>query len=132
MEAQITKIRPAARLISTIGEDLIGDVYAAIVELVKNSYDADSSKVDIVFRYTKVDNEDVLKIEIEDDGHGMSNEVVLNAWLVPATKDKVNRVSSPGGRLFQGKKGIGRYAAAVLGETLILSTVDLKGEKTEV
>lgn len=132
MEAQITKIRPAARLISTIGEDLIGDVYAAIVELVKNAYDADASKVDIIFRYTKIDNEDILKIEIEDDGHGMSNDVVLNAWLVPATKDKMNRTSSPKGRLFQGKKGIGRYAAAVLGEILVLSTVDKKGEKTEV
>lgn len=34
------KNRPAARLLKTIGEDLIKDVYAAIVELVKNSYDA--------------------------------------------------------------------------------------------
>src|SRR5689334_3078520 len=103
MEAQVTKIKPAARLISTIGEDLIGDVYAAIVELVKNAYDADATKVDIVFRYTKIGNEDVLKIEIDDDGHGMSNDVVLNAWLVPATKDKIVRTKSPNGRLFQGK-----------------------------
>ena len=132
MEAQITKIRPAARLISTIGEDLIGDVYSAIVELVKNAYDADASKVDIVFNYTKIDHDDYLKIEIEDDGHGMSNEIVLNAWLVPATKDKINRAASPKGRLFQGKKGIGRYAAAVLGETLILKTIDTQGEQTEV
>ena len=37
------KIRPAARLIHTIGSDLIGDSYAALVELVKNSYDADAT-----------------------------------------------------------------------------------------
>jgi signal transduction histidine kinase len=132
MEAHITKIRPAARLISTIGADLIGDVYSAIVELVKNSYDADASKVDIVFKYVEIENEDYLKIEIEDDGHGMSNDVVLNAWLVPATKDKINRAASPKGRLFQGKKGIGRYAAAVLGDSLILKTIDIKGQQTEV
>ena len=45
------KIRPAARLMHTIGSDLIGDSYAALVELVKNSYDADASKVDIIFKY---------------------------------------------------------------------------------
>jgi len=44
------KIRPAARLIHTIGSDLIGDSYAALVELVKNSYDADATSVDIVFK----------------------------------------------------------------------------------
>ena len=132
MEAQVTKLKPAARLISTIGKDLIGDVYAAIVELVKNSYDADATMVNIFFRYVKIDNEQILKIEVEDDGHGMSNQVVLNAWLVPATSDKVSRTVSPKGRLFQGKKGIGRYAAAVLGETLILKTIDTFGEKTEV
>ncbi|GHM99151.1 hypothetical protein WSM22_06410 [Cytophagales bacterium WSM2-2] len=125
-----TKIRPAGRLISTIGEDLIGDVYSAIVELVKNAYDADATKVDIVFNYFLDKN--VLKIEIEDDGHGMSKNVVLDAWLVPATRDKLDRRASPNGRLLQGKKGIGRYAAAVLGQELVLSTTDLKGEKTEV
>ncbi|EAJ4754588.1 hypothetical protein DEG89_05635, partial [Campylobacter jejuni] len=41
------KIRPEARLIKTIGEDLIKNPYAAVVELIKNSYDADSEKVTI-------------------------------------------------------------------------------------
>ena len=36
------EIRPAGRHVLTIGEDLIQDQYAAIVELVKNCYDADS------------------------------------------------------------------------------------------
>lgn len=132
MEAITTKIRPAARLISTIGEDLIGDVYSAIVELVKNSYDADASKIDIVFNYITIDDEPALKIEIEDDGHGMTTDTVLNAWLVPATKDKLDRHSSPTGRLFQGKKGIGRYAAAILGQEMVLRTVSQDHEQTEV
>jgi signal transduction histidine kinase len=130
--SEITTIRPAARLISTIGEDLIGDAYAAMVELVKNSYDADATKVDIIFNYTKLGDENVLKIEISDDGHGMSKNVVTNAWLVPATKDKLTRTHSPKGRLFQGKKGIGRYAAAILGQELVMKTIDTEGYRTEV
>ncbi|WP_424000127.1 ATP-binding protein [Maribacter sp. IgM3_T14_3] len=78
-------IRPAARLITTIGEDLIGDSYAAIIELVKNSFDADANYVDITFDYK--DNS-FLYIEILDDGHGMSRETILTKWLVPATDNK--------------------------------------------
>lgn len=92
---QITRIRPAARLISTIGEDLIGDIYAAMVELVKNSYDADASQVNITFNYLKIENEDALKIETQDDGHGTSTDTVKNAWLVTATTDKLTRTESP-------------------------------------
>jgi len=47
------QIRPAARLIHTIGSDLIGDSYAALVELVKNSYDADAKKVSVVGEFNK-------------------------------------------------------------------------------
>ena len=44
------KIRPAGRHILTIGRDLIQDNYAAVVELVKNAYDADSPHVDVEFK----------------------------------------------------------------------------------
>ncbi len=126
------KIRPAARLIHTIGSDLIGDSYAALVELVKNSYDADASKVDIVFKYTTIDNENALMISIKDDGHGMDFETVINKWLVPATDDKLKRkVSKKGTRILQGRKGIGRFAASILGQEMTLSTVDENGEKSE-
>src|SRR5690606_38089149 len=126
------KIRPAARLIHTIGSDLIGDSYAALVELVKNSYDADASKVDIVFKYTKISKENALIISIKDDGHGMNFDTVINKWLVPATNDKLKRkVSKKGTRTLQGRKGIGRFAASILGQEMTLSTVDETGEKSE-
>ena len=126
------KIRPAARLIHTIGSDLIGDPYAALVELVKNSYDADASKVDIIFTYTEIDNENALIISIKDDGHGMDFDTVINKWLVPATGDKLKRkVSKKGSRTLQGRKGIGRFAASILGQEMTLSTVDENGEKSE-
>tara|TARA_R110002074_G_scaffold161480_11_gene319532 strand:- start:1363 stop:3525 length:2163 start_codon:yes stop_codon:yes gene_type:complete len=121
-------IRPAARLITTIGEDLIGDSYAAIIELVKNSFDADANDVNITFEY----DDDTLLIEILDDGHGMSRETILTKWLVPATDNKLKEKISPKGRNFQGRKGIGRYAAAILGQKLNLESIDKLGEKTSV
>ena len=75
---------PTGRLIMSIGKDLIKDLPAAIVELVKNSYDADASYVKITY----LKNENELKIVVEDDGHGMSQDTVLNAWMVPSTDYK--------------------------------------------
>lgn len=112
--------RPAARLLKTIGQDLIKDVYAAIVELVKNSYDADAPEARIVFEYRKERRR--LIVRVEDDGHGMDLDTVVNKWMVPATSDKYERKVSTEGRVLQGRKGIGRFAAAVLGERILLET----------
>ena len=120
----MAQIRPAARLLKTIGRDLIKDHYAAIVELVKNSYDADSESVDIYFEYDK--KKQVLSIRVEDFGHGMSYDTVLNKWLVPATNDKLTRKRSDKGRVLQGRKGIGRFAAAILGDLIYVETTQNK------
>jgi len=114
------KIRPSARLIKTIGKDLVKDKYAAVVELVKNSYDADASICEIKFIFDE--NESSLTISISDNGHGMSLDTVVNKWMVPATSDKLNRKESPEGRPLQGRKGIGRFAAAALGDRIYLQT----------
>ncbi len=123
-------IRPAGRHILTIGSDLIQDQYAAVVELVKNAYDADSPDVEVVFRV--LEGRKNLEISISDRGHGMSRNTVINKWLVPSTDDKLKRKLSPRGRVMQGRKGIGRYAASILGESLFLQTVTPDEEKTEV
>jgi signal transduction histidine kinase len=127
------KIRPAARLIHTIGRDLIGDSYAALVELVKNSYDADATKVDIKFAYKKIDNKSALVISIIDDGHGMDFDTIINKWLVPATDDKLKRKKSPKKkRDLQGRKGIGRFSASILGQEMVLTSIDESGEKSTI
>ena len=123
------KIRPSSRHLFTIGEDLIQDKFAAIMELVKNSYDADASKVSVTFRR---DSDKSLTITVEDDGTGMSLEDIQTKWLVPSTTSKVKKRVSQNGRVLQGRKGIGRYAANILGDDLFLSTVTRKGELTEV
>ena len=124
------KIRPAGRHILTIGRDLIHDNYAAVVELVKNAYDADSPDVNIEFRADP--DHSGYTIVISDHGHGMSKDDVINRWLVPSTQDKRVRQRSPSGRILQGSKGVGRYAASVLGTDLLLETVTDKNEKTIV
>ena len=116
--------------ILTIGRDLIQDNYAAVVELVKNAYDADSPDVNIEF--TASPNHSEYSIVIADHGHGMSRNDVINKWLVPSTPDKVKRRRSPAGRTLQGSKGVGRYAASILGTDLLLETVTPEGEKTMV
>ncbi len=124
------KIRPAGRLILTIGRDLIQDPYAAVVELVKNAYDADSPDVNIEF--SRARQRGGYSIAISDHGHGMTREDVINKWMVPSTSDKLKRRKSPSGRVMQGRKGVGRYSASVLGRDLLLETVSANGEKTEV
>lgn len=124
--------RPASRLIATIGQDLIKDPPAALIELVKNAYDADSRRVIIAVERVR-SSDTAIRFRISDDGHGMTRETVINAWLVPATRFKSNRKYSPNGRRMQGNKGIGRYAAFVLGNELLLSTVAVENhEKTTV
>ena len=120
MSNGLYKIRPAGRHILTIGRDLIQDPYAAIVELVKNSYDADATKVNVEFNNI---NDKKLQVIVSDDGHGMSNDTVVNKWMVPSTNDKQTRKISPSGRIMQGRKGIGRYASSILGNELFLETV---------
>lgn len=111
--------RPAASHIKTIGSELIKDQYAAIIELVKNAYDADANNVWIRFH----GEEKKIEITIKDDGHGMSTDDVEFKWLVPSTKDKLDRKTSPKKRVMQGRKGIGRFAASILGDFLRLRTV---------
>lgn len=113
--------RPRARIIRTIGDRLISGPEAAVIELVKNSYDADARTVRITF-LPSLDSK-AGHIVFEDDGHGMTLFDIQEKWMEPATSDKKQRKVSPGGRALLGSKGIGRFAVARLGETLELVSV---------
>ena len=127
-ESGTHRIRPAGRHILTIGRDLIQDPHAALIELVKNAYDADSPDVVIAFEQTPTQE---YRISVADRGHGMTRDTVINKWMVPSTTDKEDRDGrSPGGRTMQGRKGIGRYAASILGKDLLLETTTSSGEAT--
>lgn len=129
-ENNLYKIRPAGRHLFTIGKDLIKDPQAAIIELVKNAYDADSSSVDIFFEI--LENRDKILIKIKDFGHGMTKDDVLKKWLVPSTNNKEKQKKSPNGRIMQGKKGVGRYAVSLIGNDLLMNTIDQNGNKSQI
>ncbi len=114
------KLRPRARIIKTIGEELISNDSVAIIELIKNSYDADASAVDITFTEPLKKGEG--SIIIKDNGEGMTLDTIKTAWLEPATIIKKIKQKSLKGRRFLGEKGVGRFASARLSEQLSIIT----------
>jgi hypothetical protein len=114
-------LRPRARLLRTIGDELISSETVAILELVKNSYDADASFV--LIRFIAPMKEGAGQIEVIDDGNGMSLETIQNAWMEPATLSKKKNKNSPRfGRRVLGNKGVGRFAASRLADYLEIIT----------
>ena len=114
---------PRARLIRTIGDRLISGPETAIIELIKNSHDADSSFVRVVIKPPLLEKKGT--IIVEDDGHGMTLDDIEVRWMEPATTDKIERGQSPEGRTLLGSKGIGRFASARLGRYLHLESTAL-------
>ncbi|WP_413853889.1 ATP-binding protein [Candidatus Ruminimicrobium bovinum] len=128
MQKKIYKIRPYARLITMLGEQLIKNEIIALSELIKNSYDADASWVKVSFCNFNKDfsiNKNS-KIIIQDNGTGMNQDIIEKAWLNPATPTKLKQKNKIGktlkGRILQGEKGIGRFAIFKLGSKIKIST----------
>ncbi|ROR95925.1 histidine kinase/DNA gyrase B/HSP90-like ATPase [Salana multivorans] len=122
-------LRPYARLLTMLGEQLIKNDRIALTELVKNSYDADATKVEIRLEGFGPDLETLpgSHIAVTDNGTGMSANVVREHWLNPATNVKAEKKRkgesrTAGGRVIQGEKGIGRFAMFKLGSSVELTT----------
>lgn len=113
-------MRPRSRLISLIGDELISDESVAVVELVKNAYDADASHVSVRFEGNDPTDPDTLIVT--DDGVGMTFDTVMTGWFEPGTVLKKRADRSPSGRPYLGAKGIGRFAAARVGTALCMET----------
>lgn len=114
-------LRPKARILRTIGDELISNETVALIELVKNAYDADATGVLISFHEPLTIREGF--VEVIDDGHGMDLNIIKGAWLEPATPNRKRaRVSESGRRQVLGEKGIGRFAASRLANTIELVT----------
>lgn len=117
--------RVSAGLKNIIGRDLISDKYIAIFELVKNSYDAGASKVDISFVETKEGQDQII---ISDNGCGMTYNDIVEKWLFVAYSEKKaqNRERTSFRdeikREVAGAKGVGRFSCDRLGSSLTLIT----------
>ena len=122
---RIAKFKPRARLLLQLGDQLIKNESIALLELAKNAYDADASKVEIIMRHP--DSIEDGSIEIEDDGFGMTPDIVENVWLEPGSNYKQEqfaerRFTPIYHRLPIGEKGIGRFGAHKLGNLIEMTT----------
>lgn len=108
-----------ARVLAHLGEDLIKDESIALLELVKNSYDAGATKCVVDFNFDIFGS--LIEISISDNGSGMSLDTIENIWLVIGTDNKKNKlISHRQGRLPLGEKGIGRLGVHKLGNDIKL------------
>lgn len=109
-----------AGLIQRLGYELVGRAETAVSELIKNSYDADATVVDVDFIDTAVQGGSLI---ISDNGLGMTEKQLMNGFMRISSTDKLhNPTSSRFNRTKAGKKGIGRFAAQRLGERLVIVT----------
>jgi len=104
--------------IQRLGEELVAKQETALSELIKNAFDADASKVTLTFEKRAGLGG---ALTIEDDGSGMTEDVIRDAWMRISTAAKANEPTSPRfGRVRAGRKGIGRFAVQRLGRQLLL------------
>lgn len=113
----------SAELKNIIGRDLITDDFVAIFELVKNSFDAHATRVDLVFNLAENESRCLYVI---DNGKGMSVSDIENKWLFLAYSAKKEGEEDP--RLpnvthhYAGNKGVGRFSCDRLGRLLTIET----------
>ena len=119
---QSLPFRMHPRVFAALGANLVTDDVVAVIELVKNSFDAFAQNAWVRF---SEDPSEGPHLEITDDGLGMTKETIEDAWCMVATPykdshpvitkgDKVRRVV--------GEKGLGRLSAARLGNRLRMLT----------
>src|ERR1700721_444916 len=106
------------RLLQELGLRLVASPEVALVELIKNSYDADSPSCTV-----RLENEDKTLV-VADEGHGMTLADFSTKWMRIATTSKIAQEFSPKyHRRLTGAKGIGRFAVRYLGDRLVLQSV---------
>jgi len=135
----------SSELKNIIGRDLITDDFIAILELVKNSYDAKAKEVQVIFEHAKETSKES-KIIVVDNGYGMSKEDINDKWLLVGHSWKQEQEGEPQivqknedyrekimeERFFAGAKGIGRFSCDRLGKILKMYTKTENNEDIHV
>ena len=106
-------------ILRRLGEELNPSPDQGILELVKNSYDADAT-----FCSVELFNVDqpAGSVRVHDDGAGMDSDAIIQGWLVIGRSPKVLAQKTPLGRVPTGSKGLGRLAALRMGSSVTLVT----------
>ena len=99
----------ASRATILLGRESVSRVDGAMIELIKNAYDADASLCYICF------DEESDQIYIIDNGTGMTRYIIENHWMMIGTDNKRTEYYSSKKRIKSGEKGIGRFALDRLG-----------------
>jgi signal transduction histidine kinase len=109
-------------LFRELGELLVGRESTALMELIKNAYDADASEVSVTGKGLRQRGG---SIEIRDNGIGMTPEIFQSSFLRIAGRYKTlgDRTSPRWQRRYTGAKGVGRLSADKLAERLHIFSV---------
>lgn len=121
----------SARTAKLIGLENFSTEEGAVIELVKNTYDADANNCILIFdlktKIEKIVDKDGNEIQIEkfekenssifiiDNGIGMNDKIIQNQWMTIGTDNKLYEHTTELGRVKTGAKGIGRFALNRLG-----------------
>lgn len=124
MSEQVKSLKVDARLISHLGEALIDSNKMALMELIKNSSDADATICKIKIDTFYENEQGKGRILIEDNGSGMNDYIIENSFLKIASsfKNSYQKISPKFKRIAQGNKGIGRLSLNKLGKSVKVTT----------
>ncbi len=116
--SELLSFQPKARLLLQLGDQLIRSESIALLEIIKNSYDAYASQVAVSMK--NLENPDIGEIIIEDDGIGMDATIISTVWMQPGSDHKLKIIKAlkdnpKATRIPIGEKGIGRFGVHKLG-----------------
>ena len=124
-------ISVSSDVLARLGEELITNHIQALAELIKNSYDADATAVNVTIDTTRLVQDEQGRtrkgiISVADNGFGMDEETVRSGWLrVSASRKRAMKAQgkqTPGRRTPLGDKGLGRLGAQRLGDRVRIRT----------
>ena len=112
-------LRFSPDILRRLGEELVPQTEQGIVELVRNSYDADAVNCRVELKAVDTPGG---AVRIEDDGLGMDYNAIRSGWLIVGRSTKPGNSVTPSGRRPVGEKGLGRLAALRMGRKVALTT----------
>jgi len=113
------RLRFSTAVLRLLGEELNPSPDQGILELIKNSYDADAKRCTVELKGVHIKGGSIV---LKDDGIGMTADEIRNGWLIVGDSMKSRSETSPSGRLLVGSKGLGRLGALRLGRKVELTT----------
>lgn len=100
-----------------IGRENVSKLEGAVLELVKNTYDADASICILYFE------ESTKTLYLIDNGIGMTEDIIKTHWMTIGNSSKIKNYTTSKGRVQTGAKGIGRFALDRISDVCQMLTV---------